>query len=415
MSPESIASRALDQGGGIVHFAPNWVPRFLSVPGKRLRLHPDDYYALGAQRGGISERWLASTVKADNGPLTSPNEGLSEIVMRDGRVENRVLFRDAVSTLKQELIGETLWQDYGGWPMYAKFFDTRGAIPFHIHPRDCHAKLVGQSGKHESYYYPPQLNNHGGDFPYTFFGFDPGTTKAQVREALIGFAKGDNRILSLSRAYKLEPGTGWDVPPGILHAPGSLCTYEPQSNSDARAVYQSLAGTRLIPEEMLWRDSPPEKRGDYDYLLEVIDWEANVDSQFMAHHFMPPLLIRPADEMPGYSERWICYRSPFYSAKELTVNPGEIVTLSDTGAFGLVLVQGHGKIGEWKAESPGMIRYGQLTCDEFFVSAKAARDGVVFVNESSCEPMVLLKHFGTAHPELATFRSPIEKQAVTRD
>ncbi|PAW79202.1 MAG: hypothetical protein B9S32_04410 [Verrucomicrobia bacterium Tous-C9LFEB] len=403
MSTESTASRALDQGDGIVRFAPNWVPRFLSVPGKRLRLHPDDYYTLGAQRGGISERWFASTMKADNGPLTAPNEGLSEIVMEDGGSEKRILFRDAVSALKQELIGETLWQEHGGWPMYSKLFDTRGAIPFHIHHRDCHAKLVDQIGKHESYYYPPQLNNHSGDFPYAFFGFDPGTTKAQVRDALVNFSKGDNKILNLSRAYKLEPGTGWDVPTGILHAPGSLCTYEPQRNSDVRAVYQSLAGTRVISEEMLWRDSPPEKRGDYDYLIEVLDWEANIDSQFFAHHFMPPLPVRPLEEMIGFVERWICYRSPHYSAKELTINPGQVVPLSDAGAYGFIVVQGHGKIGKWKVESPGMIRYGQLTCDEFFVSAKAARDGVVFVNESSCEPLVILKHFGPANPELKTF------------
>ena len=65
-------------------------------------------------------------------------------------------------------------------------------------------------------------------FPYTFFGFAPGTTKAQVRRCLEDFCKGDNRITSISQAYRLEPGTGWDVPPGMLHAPGSLCTYEPQ-------------------------------------------------------------------------------------------------------------------------------------------------------------------------------------------
>ena len=39
------------------------------------------------------------------------------------------------------------------------------------------AAKVGQLGKPEAYYFPPQANNHGGDFPYTFFGFNPGTTK----------------------------------------------------------------------------------------------------------------------------------------------------------------------------------------------------------------------------------------------
>ena len=59
-------------------------------------------------------------------------------------------------------------------------------------------------------------------------GLEPGTTKADVRRCLENWNKGDNGILYLSRAYRLEPGTGWQIDPGILHAPGSLVTYEPQ-------------------------------------------------------------------------------------------------------------------------------------------------------------------------------------------
>ena len=66
------------------------MPREFCVPGRRIKLHPDDYYALGGNRGGIDERWFSSTTPADNGPLTSPNEGLSFIVLgrdADGDVE----------------------------------------------------------------------------------------------------------------------------------------------------------------------------------------------------------------------------------------------------------------------------------------------------------------------------------------
>ena len=75
------------------------------------------------------------------------------------------------------------------------------------------AKLVGQEGKPESYYFPPQHNNVGNNFPYTFMGLEPGTTKAQVRKCLENWNKGDNGILDLSRAYRLKPGTGWLIPP----------------------------------------------------------------------------------------------------------------------------------------------------------------------------------------------------------
>ena len=84
MSASSIASRALEQGKGILRLAPNWVPRSFCVPGRRIKLHPADYYAFGGDRGGIDERWFSSTTPADNGPKTSQDEGLSFVVVEDG-------------------------------------------------------------------------------------------------------------------------------------------------------------------------------------------------------------------------------------------------------------------------------------------------------------------------------------------
>ncbi|MBS1608884.1 MAG: hypothetical protein JSS70_09015, partial [Bacteroidetes bacterium] len=288
MEKASLAQKALDQGKGILRLSPTWVPRSFCIPGRRIKLHQDDYYALGGIRGGIDERWLSSTTPADNGPLTSKNEGLSHIVFEDGNTVTQIVLRDAISELGSAIIGLRLWNQYKAWPMYSKFFDNLGPLPHHVHHRDEHAKLTGQLGKPEAYYFPPQLNNHGGDFPYTFFGFNPGTTKEEVLECLKNFSKGDNKITNISHAHRLEPGTGWDVPPGILHAPGSLCTYEPQKASDVFAMYQSLVNNVIIPEELLWKNTPPDKIGNYEYLMEVIDWEPNVDPYFAKNHFMRP-------------------------------------------------------------------------------------------------------------------------------
>ncbi len=286
-----LIRRALEEGAGILRLAPTWVPRVFCVPGRRIKLHPDDYYALGAARGGIDERWFASTTHADNGPGTPPDEGLSSLVLEDGREEKRILLRDAVEELKGDLIGTRLWDAHRGWPIYSKFFDNMGPLPHHIHHRDEHAKRVGALGKPEAYYFPPQLNNHGGDFPHTFFGLNPDVTRDEVRDALRRFTKGDNRITALSRSYRLEVETGWDVPPGLLHAPGSLCTYEPQRASDVFAQYQSVVNGQVIPEAGLWKDMPPEAVGDYDYLLEVLDWDLNMDPDFHRHRFMRPIAV----------------------------------------------------------------------------------------------------------------------------
>jgi hypothetical protein len=396
MNAKSIAERALEQGEGIVRLTPTWVPRVFCVPGRRIRLHPDDYYALGANRGGIDERWFSSTTPADNGPLTSKNEGLSHIVVEDGGRSDLILLRDAVEELKGALIGQTLWETYRAWPIYSKFFDNKAALPLHIHHDQAHAARVGARGKPEAYYFPYQVNNYGGDFPYTFFGLQPGVTKDQVREALRRFTEGDNRIADLSVAYALTPGTGWNVPPGTLHAPGSLCTYEPQKASDVFAMYESVSHHQVLPKELLWKDTPGEEIGNVDYLLDVIDWESNVDPMFREKHFMLPIPVRELAEMreEGYEERWICYLSEDFSAKELTVLPGRTVTIKDGGAYGMYMLQGHGTLGVWNIETPALIRFGQLTWDEYFVSDARAKEGVTITNPSKSDPIVMLKHFG---------------------
>ena len=402
MEKLSLAAKALEQGKGILRLTPTWVPRSFCVPGRRIKLHPDDYYVLGGERGGIDERWFSSTTPAKNGPLTGENEGLSVIVFKEGDTEEHILLKDAVEELKGELIGDRLWEEHKSWPMYSKFFDNMGPLPHHLHHNDEKAALIGQKGKPEAYYFPPQLNNHGGDFPYTFIGISPGTTREQIRECLVNFTKGDNKITSFSQAYRLDPGTGWDVPPGLLHAPGSMCTYEPQKASDVFAMYQSLVNEAIIPEELLWNGTPEESKGDFDALLEVIDWDLNVDPNMMQNRFMAPIPVRPLEEMnaEGYIDKWICYKSEAFSAKELTILPGASVTIKDSCAYGMIMMQGHGKMGIWDIETPALIRYGQLTNDEFFVSEKAAKEGVEIVNFSSTDPIVMLKHFGPGNPDL---------------
>lgn len=402
MGNKQTAELAIEKGKGILRLAPNWVPREFCVPGRRIKLHPDDYYALGGERGGIDERWLSSATPADNGPKTATGEGLSLIVFEDGERTEKLLLCDAVKDLQGALIGERLWEAYRAWPIYSKFFDNQGPLPHHIHHDDEHAGRVGMAGKPEAYYFPVQLNNHGGDFPFTFFGLDPGTTKEEVIDALSKFSSGDNKITNLSRCYRLEPGTGWDVPPGLLHAPGSLCTYEPQRASDVYAMYQSLVNDQIISEELLWKDSPKEKQGDYEYLFGIIDWELNVDPNLKANRFMGPLPAGDIGEMnaSGYSDSWICYKSGDFSAKELTVFPGATVAIKDSAAYGCILLQGHGTMGIWDIETPAIIRYGQLTYDEFFVSEDAAREGVCISNPSRSDPIVMLKHFGPGNPDL---------------
>jgi len=378
------------------------------IPGRRLKLHPDDLYACGAHRGGINERWFSSTTNADNGPGTPGDEGLSYVRLESGK---RFLLKEAVETAGDDLLGAAVMGREHGWNLLCKFFDNMGPIPHHMHQSDAQATLVGRRGKPEAYYFPPQYNQTHNNFPHTFMGLEPGTTKEDVRRCLEDWNKGDNGITFLSRAYRLQPGTGWQIDPGILHAPGSLCTYEPQVNSDVFAMYQSEVEGRIIDWSLLTKDVPPDKHQDLDYLVEMLDWDANVNPNFGASNRVFPRPVRPFSETEpeGYREQWICYGTRYYSAKELTVLPGRSVTIRDNAAYGLILTQGYGTMNSLRVSTPAMIRFGQMTEDELFVTAPAAQAGVRLENLSATDPLVMLKHFGPGNPDAGPLRNPSRK------
>jgi hypothetical protein len=401
VSTASGMDRALDAGKGIVRLAPAWVPRAFCTPGRRIRLHPDDYFPLGPGRGGIDERWLASAIRADNGPETGANEGLSLVVDPDGGL---LPFDEFVAHHTSEVIGDRLWKEHGKWPMYSKFFDNAQALPFHVHHRDEHAALVDKPGKPEAYYYSPHMNNHLGAQPISFLGLQSEVTPEQFKERLLGFRTGgDNRITDLARGYRTQLGTGWDIPGGVLHAPASVCTYEPQAACDVFCMCESWSNNREVPEELLWKDVPADRQGDFDFIVELLDWEKNIDPFFVTNRFMTPFPTAQsaADAEAGYSEKWVVFRSTYFSAKELTVLPGQTVTVTDTDAYGLIVVQGTGTLGVHDIGAATLIRYGQLSEDEFFVSDAAARAGVRVTNRSTTTDLVILKHFGPNNAELA--------------
>ena len=387
---KGAAEAALEATGGLLRLAPTWVPRSFLQPGLRLKLHPDDTYAFGLSRGGIDERWFGSTTEAANEGRVH-DEGLSYVVHEGSRFQ----LRDVVAELGGQIIGDTIWGEYGKWPVYSKFFDNMGPIPHHMHQSAEQAKLVGQEGKPESYYFPPQHNNVGNNFPYTFMGFEPGTTRAEVRKCIADWHKGDNGILNLSKAYKLKPGTGWLIPPCILHAPGSLCTYEPQWGSDVFGMYQNLVEGREVPWSLLVKDMPEDKHQDVDFIIDQLDWDGNVDPNFKDNHYLEPIVDT---EDASHADRWIVYgridAKQFFSAKELTVKPGGKVTITDNGASSIIVTQGAGTINGMTLDCPKLIRFHDLTMDEVFITEPAAKAGYTIENTGDTEDLVILRYFG---------------------
>ena len=379
----------LEKNGGILRFDPIFIPRQFGDAGRRLRIHPDDYYAYGVKRGSVKERWFSSVIAANNGPLAEPDEGMSRVNVGPDRSE-RVYFKDFVDALGAELIGRKLYDKYGTWPMYSKFYDYTGPLFFHLHLDFESAARVGRIGKPEAYYYPPQYNNYPGKFPHTYFGFDPDTTKEQVRERLLKYESGDNRITELSRAFRIELGTGWYTPPGVLHAPGSYLTYEPQWNSDVNSVYENVTDGEIYDYKFLCENCPEDKMRDIDYIMSLMDWEANVDPHYKKTYFRPPVVI---EENEDYVQKQVAYGNDYIAARELTVFPGKTVTVKDGFAYGLIITQGFGKLGSYDCSTACMLRVGGVSQDEFFVSEKTATEGLTITNGSDSEPLVMLKHY----------------------
>ncbi|MFK7790229.1 MAG: hypothetical protein AB8C95_12150, partial [Phycisphaeraceae bacterium] len=313
-------------------------------------------------------------------------------VIHDGK---RFQLKDVVTELGGAIIGSSIFDKYGKWPVYSKFFDNMGPIPHHMHQTKEQAALVGQAGKPESYYFPPQHNNVGNNFPYTFMGFEPGTTRQQVVDCIANWNKGDNKILELSKAYKLQPGTGWLIPPAVLHAPGSLCTYEPQWGSDVFGMYQNLVEGREVPWSLLVKDMPADKHQDIDFIVDQLDWDKNVDPNFKDNNYLEPIVDTHDD---AHVDKWIVYGKvggeQLFTAKELTVLPGGKVTITDNGASSMIVVQGSGSINGMTLDCPKLIRFHELTQDEVFITEGAAKAGLTFENTSSTEDLVILRYFG---------------------
>jgi len=392
---EAVIRSTFEKGEGILRLFPAFVPRRFGKAGRRLKLHMDDYFAFGMTRGSITERWFASTIAAQNGELAKADEGMAYVCV-DYHSDEKFSLRTAIKILREELVGKELMNNYNGWPMYSKFFDNENPLFHHLHLTFEDAAKIGKLGKPECYYFPKQLNNHLGEANYTYFGFDPDVEPKEIKERIAHFADDDTRITDLSRAYRIELGTGWYTPAGVIHAPASVLTYEPQWNSDVNSVYENIVSGEVYSPEMLNEECPEDDNG-VDAVFNLLDWDKNVDPHYRKHYFRKPLIETRTKE---HTQKWITYANPYIAAKELTVNPGQTVTIKDGAAYGCIFIQGHGKFGIYDCEAATLLHFGQQSTDEFFVSEKAATDGVTITNLSHIEPLVVLKHFGPNCPDV---------------
>src|SRR3954466_2769812 len=312
-----MLARILEAGNGVLRCEPAWVARDFLPPGRRLGL-PEDAYDVG-ERGAIWERWLASTTKADNrvGP---DDEGLSHVVGDHGE---RILLRDAVAAAPGAILGEAYAASHpAGLGRLAKIFDYASRLPYHIHPPQEFASLVGCNAKDESYHFLPGVDP--GAHPETFFGVHPWIAEESAHEVLLPYLVDWNSdlILRHARAELQVPGEGFHVPSGVLHAPGTALTLELQEDSDVLSMFQALNAGRIISKELLFKDVRAEdrEREGERFPLRFVDWEANGDPWFSEHRSLYPA---PVTGAAGEGEdTWIFYDTDKYAGKRLVLGAG---------------------------------------------------------------------------------------------
>ncbi|MBC7333504.1 MAG: hypothetical protein H5T85_03440 [Actinobacteria bacterium] len=377
-----IVYKALEDGNGILRLKPAWVARDFLPPGMRLGLKESEYNV--GERGWISERWLASTTKADNlvGP---PDEGLSYINLDD---RAKITLKEAVEVAGDLIMGKEYAKTHKGLGRLAKIYDFAARIPYHIHQMEKDARLVGRNPKEEAYYFPEGVDL--GPHPETFFGVHPYIAREKKYDILLPYLEEWNSdlILKHSRAYLNVPGEGFHLPAGVLHAPGTALTIELQEDSDVFAMLQALVAGKIISKELLFKDVRKEDREKYGekVILDQINWEISADPFFYENRHLTPILIEETRQ-DGGEEYWIYYNTTKFSGKKLVVKPGSTFISMDNGVYNILVWKGKGKFDGHYIEA------GNFECDELLVSYERAIKPIKIENTGK-EELQIIKFFG---------------------
>ena len=189
----AILSKALEAGGGLLRLTPTWVPRSFLHPGKRIKLAPGDWYAFGAHRGGIDERWFASTTEAANDNRT-PDEGLSYVTFGG----QRFTLRDAVAEAGPGLIGKAITTSTNAGRCTRNSSTTWARSRITCTKASTTRSSSARKASRKATIFRRKYNNVDNNFAYTFMGLEPGTTRPNCANAWKTGTKGTTAF-SISR------------------------------------------------------------------------------------------------------------------------------------------------------------------------------------------------------------------------
>jgi mannose-6-phosphate isomerase class I len=336
MTHRRLVLELLTRGGGILKLRPEFVHRFYAdmnrLDQRRLRRSRAQH---------IPERWIGSSVRAAN-PRGIPGGGLSLIAGGGDDISLKAALRAAPA----EMLGNEVLGAHGAeFRILVKILDAAEPITFHVHATDAQVRRRPRRfpghrfGKDEAYYF---LDAPNGPTPYTHAGLHQGVTARELRAAIECSAE---RALELSPSFHQARESGFFVPAGVPHRPGTAITLEIQQPSD---VYSLLR--------------PPARDA-----LSLIDWNASVETgKVTASLLRPKVFTRTSrGEVARIFPAEVCRKFAGDRVRVATT-----ITYRNELPFVLLAWRGRGRI-EGRAVRAG---------DEFFVTQPAAARGIELTN-----------------------------------
>lgn len=379
---KTIVSKLLEDNNGILRLKPTWVARQGYSSGKRLSLKENEYNK--GERGEITERWISSTTRAEN-KIGPQDEGLSYIYSEK---DYSITLKEAFTYAGDLIMGREYSLKHNDLEVLVKVLDYSDRIYYHYHQMERDAALVGRNPKEEAYYFPSDASR--GPHPETFFGVHPYIVEQKKYDIILPYLIEWNSdlILKHSRAYMQAPNDGFQLPAGILHAPGSALTIEIQQPSDVYGNLQALYRGKIFSKDTLFQYIRKEDRERFGekIVIDQINWGKSGDPYFYENRHTPPLPIEESKQAGG-EEYWIFYNTEKFNGKKLIVYPGRSYITREKGLYTVLVWQGKGNFDDHFIEN------SSFNYDELIVSYDRAIKPLKIENTGS-KNLHIFKFFG---------------------
>lgn len=354
----NIIRQELNRTGGVLRLRPAYARR-LYRDGGRLGGRGTKPGATWIRREKlyVPERWIASTSVAVN-PFPRAKEGLSVVNIPGAEFT----LRDALAACPDLLLGAEYAAAHDNeFRVLAKILDGYEPIPFHVHASDSdsdsdlkrHPRWFKghRFGKTEAYYF---LEAPKGAYPYTHVGLHEGVN---AKHLLAAIWKGRDFVIDLSPVFHQRYATGFFMPAGLPHSPGTALTLEIQQPSDVCTLLEKrpVFGVDDFTPHQQHPGIPNLERA-----LQLIDFKEATRRDVIEKHQITPELIR---RNKGAEEHWI-YPPRFtaeFSGKRLRIASGRSFECRERGPYAVFVWRGQGRVTRHEFRA----RRGQ---DEFLVS-----------------------------------------------